>query len=63
MNNESKVTYIFHCGEYEVERSFKSEPTDNELDEKFDEWVYNCGCDSDDIEDMISEGEAGYYEV
>ena len=62
MTDNTKRTYIFHCGEYEQERSFKVQP-DDELDEAFDDWVYYWGCDSDDIEDMIAEGEAGYHEV
>ena len=60
---ESKVTYIFHCGEYEVERGFKVQPTDDELDEAFDDWLYEYGIGCDEIDDMIAEGEAGYYEV
>lgn len=63
MTDIIKLTYIFHCGEYETEHSFKVTPTDDELDQTFDDWVYHCGCGSDEIEDMIAEGEAGYYEV
>lgn len=63
MNNESKVTYIFHCGDYEVERSFKTQPTDDELAEAFDDWIYTYGLGCDELEDLIDDGEAGYYEV
>lgn len=63
MDNESKVTYIFHCGEYESERGFKTQPTDDELDTAFDDWIYRQGLGCDELEDLISEGEAGYYEV
>lgn len=63
MTDNTKVTYMFHCGEYEQERSFKVTPTDDELDEAFDDWVYYCGLGCDELEEMIAEGGAGYYEV
>ena len=61
MNNESKVTYIFHCGEYEVERSFKTEPTDDEFDKAFDDWINTFGLGEDDLFSMVENGEIGYY--
>ena len=51
--SESKVTYIFHCGDYEVERSFKTEPTDIEFDEAFDDWINSFGLEKDDLFSMI----------
>lgn len=63
MTDSTKPTYIFHCGEYETERSFKVEPTDEDLMEKFDEWALQYGYESDELDDMFAEGEAGYYEV
>lgn len=63
MTENTKLTYIFHCGEYETERSFKTAPTDDELDQAFDDWIYNCGLDSDELDEMIAEGDAGYYEI
>lgn len=61
--NKSKVTYIFHCGEYEVERSFKTEPNDDEFDEVFDDWINTFGLGDDDLFSMIENGEIGYYGV
>ena len=61
--NESKVTYIFHCGEHEVERSFKSEPTDDEFDEAFDGWINTFGLGEGDLFSMIENGDIGYYGV
>lgn len=63
MNNESKVTYIFHCGEYEVERSFKSEPTDEEFDKVFDNWIATFNLGQDDLFLMTENAEIGYYGV
>lgn len=60
MNN---INYIFHCGEYETERSFKEGTDEYHIEESFNNWIYNCGLGCDEIEDMIAEGEAGYYEV
>ena len=63
MNTESKVSYIFHCGEYEAERSFKVTPNDEELNEEFDDWAFQYGYGSDELDDMFDSGEAGYYEL
>ena len=63
MTENTKLTYIFHCGEYETERSFKTQPTDQQLDEAFDSWVFEYGLGCDEIDEMIAEGEAGYYEI
>ena len=63
MNNTNNINYIFHCGEYETERSFKEGTDESYIDQAFDEWIYEQGLGCDEIEDMIAEGEAGYYEV
>lgn len=60
MNN---INYIFHCEGYETERSFKEGTDESYIDQAFDEWIYEYGIDCDEIEDLIAEGEAGYYEV
>ena len=57
------MKYIFHCGEYETERSFKEGTDESYIDQAFDEWIYHCGLGCDEIEDMIAEGSAGYYEA
>lgn len=60
MNN---INYIFHCGEYKTERSFKEDTDELCIDRHFDDWCFAQGFGFEDVENMIAEGEAGYYEV
>ncbi len=57
------ITYKFYCGDYEVERGFKKEPTDSELGDAFDVWVLECSQWFDDIDVEIENGDVGYYEI
>ena len=57
------MNYIFHCGEYEQERSFKEGADDNYIYESFSNWIYTCGLGCDELDEMIDNGDAGYYEI
>lgn len=59
------MNYIFHCGEYETERSFKEGTDESYIDSEFNLWAANYEYENkiDDIENLLLIGEAGYYEV
>lgn len=63
MTDNTKVTYIFHCGSKEDEMIFREGTEVDYIDQAFDEWLYEHGLGCDELEDMIAEGEAGYYEI
>ena len=57
------MEYIFHCGEYKTERSFKEGIDEFYVEESFSNWIHYCGLDCDELDEMIAEGDAGYYEI
>lgn len=59
------MNYIFYCGEYEAERSFKEGADESCIDSEFNLWAANYEYENkiDDIEHLMLIGEAGYYKV
>jgi len=57
------MKYIFHCGEYEVEREFKEGTDESYVEESFEDWAFNSGVGCDNLDDMIDSGDAGWYEI
>ena len=62
-NKEHNMNYIFHCGEYETECSFEKGVDESYIDDAFDDWCFSVGFGVEEVEEMLAEGEAGYYEV
>ena len=64
MNDSNKTNYKFYCRGWEDEITLESGLDEHIVDEVFAGWVYDeCGVTTWEIQVMIDNGEAGYYEL
>ena len=57
------MKFIFNLNDYEEIRVYKEAPTDEQINDDFDDWALQYGYGSDELDDLFENSDAGYYEV